>query len=441
MALYAFVTHAVLLVISFIIFRKISNPIVFFNLIWSVLIFISMLDVTGINTASDTVYKMFLLGGLSFNIVGVSLYLVNLLLVKKNDTKKNKKILNDDLKCKLIVAVNVLMLIYYVYKAVVVFRGTVAYGNYDEIRDYYYSNENFSSTFEYITVLYLFDPMLYVDSIFASINLFERKYSKYITALLITNIVLRTVISGGRMILFEFVACVVFAYFSLYLPHIKKTLSHERRKGQFGIVLIMFAALIIAAYITRLRGGQDKSLSQNVISTLVSNFTGSFTFFSILDDYRKYIFDFNLRATFAGIIDPVYMFLRFINLTNSEIAQNSIGDLLSGFYSIGDHYYNAMPTMYYFFVTDFKATLGPIIGPAILAIYSFVTDILRRRRATYKTLAVYMLMMLTLVESPMTWLPFKTSFVIANLFAIILISNDSIKRSNSICKSNHGRGR
>lgn len=428
MALYTLITYAVLLVLSLVIFKKISNPIVFFNLIWTFLILVSLLSITGINVASDNVYKMFLLGGVTFNVVLSILYALNMFFFKNKMPKPKKHIIGNDVKVIIIVALNMLMLFYYIYKAFVVLRTAGAYGNYEEIRTYYYSTENFTSSFEYIMVIYLFDPMLYVDNVFASVNLFERRYSMAINILIIANLILRTIISGGRMILFEFAACIVITYFAFYLPYIKKSLNRNKHKGNLGIIFVVFMSLLIAAYITQLRGGQDKTLSQNVYSTLISNFTGSFSFFSVLDGYRKYLSGFRFRTIFAGIIDPIYMLLHFVKLSNSEIAQNSIGAVLSGFYTIGDHYYNAMPTMYYFFATDFGRVLGPVFGSAILAVYSFIADLRRRKNCTYKSYALYLFMMLTIVESSMTWLPFKTSFIIANIFVFGLISNDSIKK-------------
>jgi hypothetical protein len=240
--------------------------------------------------------------------------------------------------------------------------------------------------------------------------------------------VLRTIISGGRMIMFEFAICVIIAQFTPYFGEneLRSKFAKKTRYTKISIIVFLTVLFFIASYITELRGGKESSLAGNGIATFISNFTGSFSYFSVLNHYGKYSPVLYGRAMFAGLIDPLIMILHFVKLTDVEIAQNTVGNILSEFYLLGNHSYNAMPTMYYFFITDFKE-IGIYIGAFVLSAYCFIIQKIRHYYNDYKSFALYLLMMLVLIESPMTWLPFKTSFIIANILVIILASNQKFK--------------
>lgn len=415
----------VFFVISFVVFRKLGHPAVVFNLIWGVFIAISTLGLAGLSIPGQIIYFYLTVGGTVFNTVMLLFAGSKKLLHIHYKEKTSKKILSAKVKHGIVITINIIMLFYYIYKLTKVIN-VIGAGSYYDVRGFYYSSDNFSSSLEYNMVTFVFDPMLTVTSIIFAINMFDKHYSTFSLAVMFFNVALRMVVSGGRMIMFEFAACIIVAYFATYKyrSKIRRTKREHRRRIIIGIVLT--GAIIAAAYITELRGGQEDTLAGNAFSTFVSNFTGSFSYFDVLNKNHKYVADLNGRATFAGIIDPFIMLARFFKITDVDIAQNTVGNVLSEFYLLGKHSYNAMPTMYYFFKTDF-GNFGMVIGPVILSIYCYICEKGRRQYKDYKHLGLFMLMMLAVIESSMTWLPFKTSFIMANIFTAILLTNDKIR--------------
>ncbi len=421
MAIVTLEVYCVLSVIAVAIYRKISHPTVIFNLIWTVLIAVSRLGLVGLSVPSPSSYEIFLKGGICFNLVALFLYFVNRFLHQNPPAEIKKGVLSDKRKQSILLSLNLIMFVYYMIKLFQI-RGILGEGSYLDVRSFYYSTDNFSSSLEYNIVLFVFDSTIYLNAIFFALNIKKKHCHTYLLVLIFINMILRTVISGGRMIMMEFAVCLVI---TLVTPVDKKK-PRKNVKKRFSAILMMSLVIMlffVAAYITELRGGSGSSLAENGLSTLISNFTGSFSYFSLMNRYDRYLNPLYGRAIFAGFIDPVIMILHFLGLTNVEITQNSIGLILSQFYVLGKHSYNAMPTMYYFFISDFGKS-GVFIGPALLAVYSFLSERMVRHYNSYKSFAFYLMMLLTIIESSMTWLPFRSSFAVALLLIPLLISNE-----------------
>ena len=423
--------YCIFSVFAFAIYRKISHPVVIFNLIWTVLIAVSRLGLVGLSVPPSATYEVFLRGGIVFNLLTFILFFIDRIIGIKKENSKTKVILSDKTKQKIVLAFNIVMLLYYIFKLIQVYGIIGESGNYLVVRSFYYSTENFASSLEYNIVTFVFDPFIYLNAVIFALNTKKKKYHTYTLVLIFLNMILRTIISGGRMIMFEFALCVVIAQITSYIGEQKSnSLGMKNNKKMITVILIAFLFLV-ASYITQLRGGTENTIAGNGIATIISNFTGSFSYFSVLNYYGKYLKMLLGRATFAGIVDPIIMILHFFKLTEVEIAQNSVGNILSEFYLLGNHSYNAMPTMYYFFITDFKEA-GVYIGTAILSVYCFVFDRIRRSFNNYKSFGLYLMMLLTIIESPMTWLPFKTTFIVANILIVILASNNRFRESKKL---------
>jgi len=429
MSVITLTVYCIFSVLALIIYRKISHPVVIFNLIWTALIAVSQLELIGISVPPASTYQIFLKGGIAFNISAVVIYLLSLFIRTNSYEGKNKTILSDKTKQNILLVVNIILLVYYLYKLVRVYILIGEAGNYLGVRGFYYSTDNFASSFEYNVVTFVFDPFIYLNSVIFALNTRKRTYKYYTLILIFINMVLRTVISGGRMIMFEFALCIIIVQITSLYKSRKDRLSRNTRNKRILLIFVLFVLFIIASYITELRGGTEKSLAGNGISTVISNFTGSFSYFSVLLNHGKILSGLNGRATFAGIVDPFIMILHYVKLTSVDIAQNSVGTILSEFYLLGNHSYNAMPTMYYFFITDF-GEFGIIAGPVLLSLYCFIFDRIRNYFGNYKSFGLYIMMLLTIIESPMTWLPFKTSFIIANILIILFVSTGSLAKNN-----------
>lgn len=425
MAASALLVSVCFLVITFLMKRKISNLAVLFNLIWSVLILISIIGFVGINKPGDEVYGIFCKGTVSFNVAYIVLSII-CVPVKQNrrsikPTKRSVELLRE----WIIVIIQVILLVYYSVKLVGVIEYVLNTGSYDSIRSYYFSDQFLSSIFEYLLITYLFDPMITVTIILFSFNLFDRRYRKTTLALMAVNIVLRAFISGGRTILFEFVVILIMAYLSYF-----KDVRTIKFKQKISLTLFCAVATLFAVIISFGRAGKTGGIISTITETLAINFTGSFKYLSILLERGLFLSEkTHGAASFAGIYDVFISIRRFLGMGNAETLQNSIGNITAKFWYIGDYSYNAMPTMYYFFMTDWGKA-GPIIGGAVFASIACFTEKLFINRKTYKYFAVYLLAVLIVAESTASWLPFKSSFIMAIVYSLLLFNNTYLpKRS------------
>ena len=417
MSILSLGVHLILFIITYAIYKRISNPFVFFNLIWSVLIGISVIGTSGINKPSSDVYLIFLLGGLSFNIFGVIFMLLDKLLHIQHKTYSKKIYIKDAWKRVIFTTLNVIILCYYVFEGFELLSSLVSGVSYENIRGYYYSDDYFTTAYEYIIVTYVFDPMIMVAEIVFAINLLDRKYSKYSMVVMLANIVLRALISGGRMIVFEFGIIILICFI------LNRKVIKDSKKVRVQMIAMFAVAIVVAGSISRGRSpGEGSSFLQNIFETLVSNFTGSFTYFSILESLNSYSSNSFITVVFAGLLDMISMVLNFVGITDIELVRNTIGTILAKFYLIGDLSYNAMPTIYYYFYGSL-GKIGVLLGCAIFAFYCTFAYKRNKRFGTYKSFAFYLLMMLVIMESPMKWLPFDSSFIMSMIYIVIFVSN------------------
>ncbi len=425
MATSALLVSVCFLVVTFLMKRKISNLAVLFNLIWSVLILISIIGFIGINKPSDEVYGIFCKGTVSFNVAYIVLSIICVSVKKNRHSIKPTTMSVELLRERIISIIQIILLVYYSVKLVGVIEYVLNTGSYESIRSYYYSDQFLSSIIEYLFITYLFDPMITVTIILFSFNLFDRKYRKTTLALMAVNIVLRAFISGGRTILFEFVVILIMAY----LAYFKDVRTIKLRQK---VILTLFCAVVtlFAVIISFGRDGKTDGIISTIIEMLAINFTGSFKYLSILLERDLFLPDRTYgAASFAGIYDVFISISRFFGMENAETLQNSIGNITAKFWYIGNYSYNAMPTMYYFFITDWGKT-GPIIGGAVFAAIACFAEKLFVNKRTYKYFAVYLLVVLIVAESTASWLPFKSSFIMAVVYSLLLFNNTCLpKRS------------
>ena len=416
----ALLVYFILFVVSLLIYKKMSNPIVCFNLIWTVWMVIALIGVTGIRNATSEVYKYFIIGGIVFNIAGFIFITFDTLKYSKKGIRPRCETSLYYYKQLIFSMIQIVILMYYIFEMFDLLSALSSGQTYEHIRGYYYSDENFSSRLEYLVVTYLFDPMVTLAQVVFVINLFDKKKSTPSLTVMLLNVLLRSIISGGRMIVFELAALILLCFLYQYKSFIKYNKSKI-----YKAVGILCLVLIIVWLISQGRKQATHDESRNIISILFSNFTGSFTYFSVLNGNSIYPPLQYGRAIFAGAIDIFFMATNMIGLTNASLTTNEIGTILSEFYSVGTYSYNAMPSMYYFFISDF-GKVGIVIGCIIFAFYAVYAYTRCNHLKTYKSLALYLLMMLVIVESSMTWLPFKISFVITLVYAMIFMSNKQL---------------
>ncbi len=421
MDILAIIAYLGFLAVSFLLYRRLSNPIVFFNLIWLLWITVSATDFLGFYAPSGQIYKMFIIGGIVYNVFGHLFMFIAKMVTSKNNSFKTKATPYYEYRKIIFSVLQLIIFAYYMSKAIELLISFSAGMGYDEVRGYYYSEDNFSSPFEYRIVTFLFDPMVMVSEIVFAINIFDKQYNKFITIIMFCNIFLRSIISGGRMIIFELSVFIVVNFIYQYRTYIKY------KKGKLKVGVVVSAATLVAAYMTSGRVAEENTLAMGAIKTLVSNFTGPFTFLSILNRNGTYTTPQFGNVMFAGITDTVKMLTNGLGLTEFKLLRNDIGLVLAEYEYIGTKYFNAMPTMYYYFICDFGRNWY-FVGLIIFALIAVVIYTYCNKTKSCKALAIYLLMMLIIAESSMSWLPFNTSFVMAIIYAFFFLSNEKLPK-------------
>lgn len=419
------ITYVVLLCSTGLYYKTIKNPAVCFNGWWSILLVISIIGTQGIDRPDNYIYHIFLIGGLSFNIIFVLSSFIKINNRRQVEEKFDYCI--PLYRRKMILIIELVILLYYVYKSIYVIQKiSIGAFSYDNIRRFYYSDAYFQNNMEYLVVNYLIDPIIVVSEIIFALNIFKKSFSNLTSTIMLINILIRAVISGGRMYLLElaFIILICFLQFRKEMFESKKG-----RKKIFIIGLLLVGISIVSVAITTGRG-REGSFFEKIADALVLNFTGSFSYLNVLESQNLIFNDSLLPSIIAGLIDPIVSILRFLGVTNTLTRQIAIGNITSEFVLIGTQSYNAMPTMYYYFLYDFGMA-GVVIGPALLALMSTIIykNKIKSKRVDY--FAAYIWLMLLIFESPMNWLLFKSSFACAFIYTALLLKRRKIKNENN----------
>ncbi len=398
--------------------KNLKSPLVLFNSVWLLLILLSMAGYEGISKPSETIYTIFLIGGIAFNVC--YLFSSNIGIVsgghKCEDGGNQYKFRFKRATVQLVILIEILLFIYYFIKAITLINKLRNGFSYNLIRSYYYSEEFMNSTLEYLAITYIMDPLIIVTELLFSISLFRKLFSKSTMGLMLAVVLLRTYISGGRMVLFEF-AIIIFFCFVIFSEKQKVGFG---KKILYSLLLILFA--VVAVAITTERGNEGGNFFEKIYEMLVVNFTGSFIYFDELLKKEGFLQLTWGKTMIAGIIDPFITILRFIGLSNSLTSQVAVGNITSEFVRIGDYSYNAMPTMYYYFMTDFGMA-GVVIGSAIFGIMAAFVYKKYKMTGNNRYTMLYLMLALMIIESPMTWLIFKSQYMMA-ILAIVFLFND-----------------
>ena len=166
--------YLIALLVSALVFRRLSHPVVIFNTLWLILLTISIYgvlnDELGFYQPSSKIYTIFFIGGLTFNLGAILCFL---LLPKIKYKKSSPHFPSLNQKCiKLFLSAEIVLLIYYAFKALGIFKLLLSGQTYDAIRQIYFSEEVMTSSLEFVICMFVFDPLLILTEILFAINLF-----------------------------------------------------------------------------------------------------------------------------------------------------------------------------------------------------------------------------------------------------------------------------
>ena len=182
-------------------------------------------------------------------------------------------------------------------------------------------------------------------------------------------------------------------------------ISAQRRGGEFGVFEIAF-------------------------TNLTSYFTGSFPFFDDVLKSKDYLEPMYGLVTLGGVTDVFIHFFKLLHLTDMPLVYVSTGSILAEFRPIGDTaYYNAMPTMYYYFYTDFRE-LGYVLCPFIFGGVSVGVYRIIQQSGTLLSYVYYLFLMILIIESSFNWQLSRLPFFVAMVYAYFYLH--STRRTKTI---------
>ena len=363
---------------------------------------------------SDTVLKIFMLGGVSYNI-GFYLFFSK---IHASDTITIEDFRLSDKQSKIVLYVEILLLFYYTSKAFVILRYLASGNTYDAIRSLYFSSTNFTSVFEELFVMFIADPIVLLTSLFVAISFFKQIFSKRCMLIMIINIFLRSFISGGRTTIFELGVILLVCIF------IFGTNNKRMKKKVVWALGLLFLLMFAGASISSHRHGDEGSFITIAASNVIEYFVGSFSFFDALLADNAVVEPTYGLTTLGGITDIFIHIFHFLGLSNTPLSYTHVGSVLADFREIGPgNYYNAMPTMYYFFYTDFRL-LGVLVFPLLFGCVSAISYKKLLEKKSLIHFILYMMIIILVVESCFNWQFERIHFFMAIVYTLTLVSNN-----------------
>lgn len=407
-------------VFSYRLYKRISHPVVIFNLLWFILLLISiygdLANRMDIFQPRDVIYNIFLIGGISYNLGAILMKLfsphVQSVSLRKDTFVLREKTIN------VIFLIELVLFLYYSFKTLDLFRLLASGQTYEVVRKLYFSDELMTSTIEKVIVIFVFDPLLTFTTILFAINAFVHIFPKKVSAVMLVNVLLRTIISGGRTSLFE-LGCLIL----LSAVYLGKSLNFSKRKWA-SIAMALFSIVSLVVIISSGRHGDEGGIMEIAANNLVNYFIGSFPFFDDLLQCKDYLPPTYGIVTLGGFFDIFIQAFRFVGLTDMELTYISTGAILEDFRAIGEYTtYNAMPTMYYYFFTDFRE-LGYIICPFLFGGISVLVFNNLIKKGTIFAFVNYLILMILVLESSFNWQLERVSFFMVIVFSFLLFYND-----------------
>lgn len=258
-----------------------------------------------------------------------------------------------------------------------------------------------------------------------AVLLFTKKSNKIIAAIVIIDLLVFTIVFGGRYLILRFIVTIIITWLAFNSTRLKM----RKIKVRYILFSILFILLV-----TQIRLGNNYTIVENFslyyvgplsFLDLIMHNTESFNIFT--EYYYGYF-------TFAPFFEPIVLFLKFTFGVNWEVPSYLINMYTQNFYNIGSSNlitFNNSTTMLYPFLRDY-GYLGLIIGPAILG---GIVGCLERRfleKHSIKSLILYVFLCNVLIDSVLSYTLISTQSGITILLILYLVKNQARKKNTEL---------
>ena len=425
---------------SYLIQKKkigLAKLVVIFNIMWIILSIILMVNLNNkmlVNFDLLYVYMSILVLIVSMNL-GFFLFLP---VESKTEAYNEYSSEEDMLSARKFFFINLIIFIL----LITILDKSIQYvlnGDLDAIRiSMYYAKVGtesslFSSGIETILVNWILNGTILGINIVVITSYFKKKCGLSLVLFSIFNGVVFAILTGGRIMILKIIIIIFLSMFSINsykvmrIDHKKRDVFFKIKRNKLFDLLILL--VVLAIFITIGRSTSDIVEIRNIFNIMSNYLVSPIT-------YYPYLLDANINgmillrggAFFGGIgelldivlknivnYDYIFPFQQLINETSTFLRINS------------DHYYNAFPTMLYYFYRDGRF-LGIVLDSLLFSIITSHTYRAFKTKWSTKGESLYLLSLYLIVMGTLRWEPVMANFWITLLSISFFTSNSFLKR-------------
>lgn len=373
--------------------RRLTNPIVLFNLLWGVGCFVSGLGLYGMFAPTLPTYTLYFAAILSFNLSA-------LFFKKRKAALKNVYPAPDQARYpalrKLLLAGAALVFVLFAYRAgKVLLWISQPDSSFSAIRQLYFNSDYLlGGTWERLFELFVVSPFLMVCVVSSCAGLFHQKPYWPVILLTFACVGMQAFYTGGRKTLFVVFLLLLFSFLAgTRWRYLKLPL---RLAILCGAGLLVFAM----AGLTLSRGGEVSGIAE----TTTYYFTGSFKFFELSAD--RYLTGAPLlwgRGTLACFADIPVLILRFFGVESVQTASTVLGTSVQAYEMLSEtQIFNAFSTMLFPMVADFGYP-GAVLWPFLYGLLAQWLYVRMREKPNLYRRGAYLVIMASLFNSIISW--------------------------------------
>lgn len=382
-------------------FKSVINPFFLFNLVWTIVLLLSQLNLYDLLPPSDLVMSIVFTGILSFNVPV-------LFVREKRRVEQTKVFVYNRVTIVLALAATVIVSIYFGMKSYDSLIYLLSGGSLSEIRNLYFdTNYGSRNDIEYYFENFIAIPFLYAAFTYSSQYYKNKILNKYILYISLISIMLYSIYSGGRFVLLN----ILIILFVIY--HRKFTF-----KKMIPIIVLVSFIFLLSIFRSGIEAEDYNYL--DFFKTTVIYYTGSLSYVSeIFRTFSTIGKQDILVNTFGGFIFPFVVFGRALNVFSYPEVFNHFTYFTTTQLRIGEGvYFNAFPTMFFSFFLD-----G---GYILVSLYSILFSVISWKLYNLSNFTKYSylsgtfaLFSIQIINSSIKWLFFSPSFALSLIYLLM----------------------
>lgn len=400
---------AAFLIISYSRNKSISDPYVAFNTLWLAVAVLISVGNKYVYEPTNTALICVLVGIIGFNI---SMFTPNLIFGKRGiGLFKCEDYYLDYYRLYIL---SLIVLILSALGAASAIRAFLSGTSFGEIRTDYYTLTSSEDTYMYYFKEYVLSPLRYVVLISTIIGVLNRKKgNKWLIINTIGIVILQAITTGGRYVLMNTIFMMLCGY-SLYGDKEKITI---KQKVTIVIAVLLFSYIIVfltndrVSYLT-----QDMTVGERLYHTVYEYFVGSTTYLGEVVKKTPSLVGSTYGINFiAGFIIPIFAALTFLHILPYPAVFSVIGTYACEILRIGPAtYYNAMPTIFGYFLIDG----GYILTFVEAWLFGYICRRLYQRGKGGNLLmsAMFILIFVQVCNSSTRWFFYSSDYCLAFLY-------------------------